>query len=213
VVVSCLAGLAVLAAACSTSDPSAEPVEAPAEGDEVADVGEPVAADAEGSSPSWLASQTAKGGRIESTDGEPTRLVLVGVDLHTIMFSDRPDRLTDVVDTGSFIDQWDEMFADSAPNGVLVEHRPSGGTDSLVVVLSRPAFDAAAGTLSYEIEVLADEQHPESVQGLVGEVHDVAPTGFLAASLFIDSIHSNSSTRTSVPPSIAVPPPPPPPQG
>src|SRR5690606_18986301 len=114
-----LVPFALMAAACSTSDgtSAADPVEP--NGDEV----------------SWLASQTADGGRIEFTEGVATRLVLEGVDAHTIMFSDRPDRLTDVVDTAAIAEQWDELFADSAPNAVLVEHRPEGETDSLVVVL------------------------------------------------------------------------------
>ena len=37
---------------------------------------------------------------------------------------------------------------------------------------------------------IADEEHPESLSGLTGEVHDEAPTEFLAASLFIDDMPS-----------------------
>lgn len=136
---------------------------------------------------SWLFSQTSDSGRVELIDGEVTTLVMGGVDLHTIMFADRPARLTQVIDTTTIIAQWDEMFADSAPNAVLVEHHPDGETDSLVVVLSLPVLDAASRTLTYDIEVLADEAHPESVRGLTGDVHDEAPTEFGAASLFIDS--------------------------
>ena len=169
----CLAAVAVMAAACSSTDTSAG-----ATGDPVAN---------EAAEASWLASQTSDSGRIEFTDGEATKLVMDGVDLHTIMFSDRPDRLTDVVNTAAITDQWDELFAGSAPNAVLVEHRPDAETDSLVVVLSRPVLDTATQTLSYDIEVLADEDHPESVRGLIGDVHDEAPTEFSAASLFIDS--------------------------
>lgn len=178
-VLGCLVPLAMTAGACSSSDTTANAL------------GDPVADEAgETSEVSWLASQTAEGGRIESPDGVPTRLVLDGIDAHTIMFSDRPDRLSDVVDTSAFIEQWGDLFADSAPNAVLVEHRPGGATDSLVVVLTDPVLDIDAGTLSYTIEVLADEDHPESISGLVGDVHDSAPTEFRAASLFIDSIHS-----------------------
>jgi hypothetical protein len=166
-----------MGAACSSAGSSADADGAPAADEAAADV-------------SWLASQTADSGRIEFTDGEATRLVLNDVDLHTIMFSDRPERLTDVVDTAAITEQWDELFADSAPNAVLVEHRPGGETDSLVVVLSSPVLDVASRTLSYDIEVLADEDHPESVSGLTGDVHDEAPTEFLAASLFIDNMSS-----------------------
>lgn len=169
-----LAAAAMVVAGCSSTDSSAEPTGEPAADEATAEV-------------SWLASQTSDSGRIERTDGEATLLVLVDVDLHTIGFSDRPERLTDVVDTATYIDRWDEMFADSAPNGVLVEHRPDGEADSLVVVLSRPVLDTTSRTLTYDIEVLADEAHPDSVRGLTGDVHDEAPTEFGAVSLFIDN--------------------------
>lgn len=180
----CLVPLALMTAACSGTDTNADPI-----GDPVADEADEV---------SWLASQTAEGGRIEFTAGVVTRLVLDGIDLHTIMFSDRPDRLTDVVDTAAITEQWNDLFADSAPNAVLVEHRPDGETDSLVVVLTNPVLDLAAGTLSYDIEVLADEDHPESIAGLVGNVHDDAPTEFRAASLFIDNMRSMASRMDDI---------------
>ncbi|CAN5665948.1 hypothetical protein BH10ACT3_BH10ACT3_23170 [soil metagenome] len=195
----CLAALASAAAACSSADATVDPI------------GDPTSAQVEDSAPSWLASQTADGGRLEFTDGRATRLVLDGVDLHTIMFSDRPDRLADVVDTGAFGDQWDEVFADSSPNAVLVEHRPDGGADSLVVVLSRPVFDNVTRTLSYDIQVLADEQHPESVEGLVGEVYDETPTEFRDVSLFIDNAICVEDGEPACPPPPLTPPPPPPP--
>lgn len=168
-----LAAVALMGTACSSTDTTADPI------------GEPVA-DVAAGDVSWLASQTSHSGRIEFTDGEATQLVMDGIDPHTITFSDRPERLTDVMDTATYVDQWDEMFADSAPNAVLVEHRPDGETDSLVVVLSRPMLDTTSRTLTYDIEVLADEMHPESVRGLTGDVHDEAPTEFRAATLFID---------------------------
>lgn len=163
----CLGVLTVTTTACSISDP-------PADGAGADDV-------------SWLFSQTSDSGRLEVTDGEAARLVMNGVDLHTIMFADRPDRLTEVIDTATITEQWNEMFADSAPNAVLVEHRPDGEADSLVVVLRRPVLDTVAGTLSYNIEVLADEDHPDSIDGLVGDLHDDPPATFGAVSLFIDN--------------------------
>lgn len=187
-----LVSVALIVASCSSDDTSAdrEPVTSAA-----GETGEPVAQSADDTAASWLASQTAEGGRIEFTDGEPTTLVLHGIDDHTVMFSDRPDRLTDIIDTAAITEQWAEMFADSAPNAVLVEHRPAGDTDSLVVVLTNPVLDTAARTLSYDIEVLADEDHPESVSGLVGNVHDDPPMEFAAASLFIDNTRPPAEDR------------------
>jgi hypothetical protein len=159
---------------------------------------------------SWLYTQTADSGRLEMTDGQATKLVLNDVDPHTIAFSDRPERLTDIVGTEAMTDMWDELFGDDPPNAVLVEHSPEGDTDSVVVVLRRPVFDPSTGTLSYDIEVLADEQHPATIEGIGGDVHEVPPTEFRAVSLFIDD--ATTTTNIIPPPSdYTVPPPPPPP--
>lgn len=163
---------------------------------------------------SWLFSQTADSGRLEMTDGQATKLVMNDVDAHTIAFSDRPERLTDIIGTEAMTDMWNEMFGDDPPNAVLVEHSPDGETDSVVLVLQRPTFDATSRTLSYDIEVLADEQHPESIDGLTGGVHDVPPTEFRAVSLFIDDscIQTGYDPCIIAPPgNTTMPPPPPPP--
>ena len=144
------------------------------------------AAGGEADDVSWLFSQTSDSGRLELTDSGATRLVMSGVDLHTIMFADRPDRSVEVIATATITEQWDEMFASSAPNAVLVEHEPDGPTDSLVVILSSPDLDIATGTLSYNIEVLADEDHPDSISELTGNVHNEPPTEFGDVTLFID---------------------------
>lgn len=161
----CLGVLAVMATACASDDPAA--------------------GGADGAS--WLFSQTSDSGRLELTDSGVTRLVMSGVDPHTIMFADRPDRAAEVIDTATITDSWAEAFAGSAPNAVLVEHQPDGAADSVVVVLRRPVLDPVARTLSYDIEVLADEQHPDSVEGLIGEMHDDPPADFGAVTLFIDA--------------------------
>ena len=115
---------------------------------------------------SWLYSQTADGAELDDLGGGAYRLIMRGVDPHTIQFSDRPDRLVEIIDTARLVHHWPELFADSAPNAVLVEHEPSGETDSLVVVLTDPIYDMAARTLSYGVEILADELYPERLVAL-----------------------------------------------
>ena len=136
---------------------------------------------------SWLYSQTAESAEMVSLGGDKYELTLNNVDLHTIMFSDRPDRLVDIVATQQIIDGWDIAFAESAPNAVLVEHEPSGESDSLVVVLYSPKYDSMAGTLTYQVELLADEQHPERLKQ-IANAHDVPPLEFKVVSLFIDNV-------------------------
>ena len=193
-------GLTVVSSGADTS---------PAQADRVADPADGAAAD-DGAEPSWLFSQTSDTGRLEMTDGEATRLVMNDVDLHTIEFSDRPDRVAEIIDTAALTDAWEATFGDDPPNAVLVEHRPDGETDSLVLVLRRPVFDATARTLTYEVEILADEEHPESIEGLAGEVHQVPPTEFEAVSLFIDSGHDIIPPPPPLTPPPVPPAPPPP---
>jgi hypothetical protein len=170
--VAILASLGLLATACSGSGSGTDQADA---------------AKAEAAMPSWLFSQTADSGHFEVEGGQIETLVLQNVDPHTIMFSDRPDRLVELIDTAEISGQWGEMFADSLPNAVLVEHEPDGATDSLVVVLDAPAYDPTTRVLTYAVEILADEAHPERISDFVGELHDEAPLEFEAVSLFIDS--------------------------
>lgn len=144
---------------------------------------------------SWLYSQTADNAELDDLGGGKYRLILRGVDYHTVQFSDRPDRLVEVIDTADFVHAWDTMFASSLPNAVLVEHEPSGETDSLVVVLEKPNFNYELDELSYEMTILSDEQHPERLRKLAN-AHSAAPVNMRAVSLFIDSVTS-VGTNTS----------------
>lgn len=142
---------------------------------------------------SWLYSQTAETAQLDDLGDGTHLLTLSGVDLHTIQFSDRPDRLVEIIDTADLIDGWDTMFASSAPNAVLVEHEPSGETDSLVVVLSRPRLDISAGELTYDVTILADELHPERLVNLA-DSHPEPPVAMQMVSLFIDSVEDPASS-------------------
>lgn len=138
---------------------------------------------------SWLYSQTSDTAELDDLGGGKYRLIMRGVDLHTIQFSDRPDRLVEVINTDDFVHGWDTMFASSPPNAVLVEHEPDGSTDSLVVVLTNPEFDYNADEIAYDVEILADEEHPERLIKLAN-AHAKPPVNMRAVSLFIDSVTS-----------------------
>ena len=103
---------------------------------------------------------------------ENGRLTLNGIAPTTLMFSDRPQRVTGHVPTEEFLDSWgdgDNNFADDPPNAVLSIFSEDEVND-VVIVLQDPALDA--GNLSYQVEIL-DGEMPSS-----GE----------ASSLFIDMI-------------------------
>lgn len=146
---------------------------------------------------SWLYSQTADNAELDNLGGGKYRMTLRGVDYHTIQFSDRPDRLVKIMDTADFVTAWDRMFASSLPNAVLIEHEPSGTTDSLVVVLNKPTFNYASDELVYEMTITADEDQPERLRKMAN-AHDEAPMNMRAVSLFIDSVTSVGTNSSPV---------------
>jgi hypothetical protein len=100
------------------------------------------------------------------------RLTLNGIAPTTLMFSDRPQRVTGHVPTEEFLDAWgdgDNSFADDPPNAVLSIFSEDEVND-VVVVLQNPTLDA--GSLSYQVEILDGEM----------------PASGGASSLFIDMI-------------------------
>lgn len=140
---------------------------------------------------SWLYSQNSSSGELEDLGDGRHRLVMRDVNPRTIQFSDRPDRLVEIIDTSRLVQNWDLLFNDSnggAPNAVLVEHERDGTTDSLVLVLENPVYDMANRTLSYEVVILADELHPERLTKKVGQTHKQPPVAMRDLSLFIDSV-------------------------
>ncbi len=137
-------------------------------------------------SPSWLFSHTANGGTLTANGDGTHSLTLTAIDPNVMAFTDRPDRQAAILTPQDLVDAWPSVFADSAPNAVLVEHAPTGDTDSLVVVLSDPRLDGS--TMTYTAEILTDENHPSSVKGMVGAPHAVPPATFADASLFIDDV-------------------------
>ena len=181
--------LAVLVAACGSTGSSSNSSNSPSP-----------------ASASWLYSTTSDRGTLKETGDGGYKLTLFGVDEHTIAFADRPDRDVEVIATGEFVAQWEKMFAGDSPNAVLVEHDARGATDSLVVVLRDPVYDAKADTLTYAVTVTADEV-PDRVAALVGKAHAEVPAGFRESSLFIDSTETYDYLATAAPTSDPVVPP------
>lgn len=150
-------------------------------------IGDPVADEA----PSWLFSHTADAGTLTENPDGTYELTLTGIDPNVMAFTDRPDRQTAIIGADHLVDGWPSIFADSAPNAVLVEHTPDGATDSLVLVLTEPRLEDR--TLSFTADVLEDEAHPSGLDGMVGEPHATPPSSFSAASLFIDDVNMDES--------------------
>ena len=111
--------------------------------------------------------QSARG--MAYDDGE---LTLQGIAPTTILFSDRPDRITGHIPSEEFFDSWgegDDSFAVDPPNAVLSIFSEEEVND-VVVVLQEPAL--VGDQMSYLVNILDGEM----------------PAGGGASSLFIDMI-------------------------
>ena len=111
--------------------------------------------------------QNARG--VAYADG---KLILKGVNLATVMFSDRPDRIAGHMTTARFVPFWSEgkdSFLKDPPNATL-SFLEKGDMADAVVVLRDPVLEGV--DLSYQVEVLE------------GDI----PSSAGAASLFIDII-------------------------
>lgn len=200
----CAAVVVSMAAACSGVDTTAQPT-----GDPVADTSTETTAPAAESpddtadgAPSWLFTVTSTGGTF-STDATGTQtLTLTGIDAGVTAFTDRPDRDAAVVPADRFVQQWPSMFEDSAPNAVLVEHEPSGESDSFVVTLFDPVLDES--TLSFTAEIVDGEDHSDQIPGLTATPHSEPPASFSTVSLFIDSVGGAQTGDCSAPPAPGV---------
>lgn len=147
------------------------------------------------SAPSYLFSVTSSSARLEPGNGGAVRtvtLTMSDTDLHTVWFTDRPDRDSGVMTTSELADRWapGSQFAVDPPNVALVLHAPTGGVDTVVATMRRPAFDPTTRTLTAELDVLSVEE-ATGLAGPVGRRHDGAllPAGVVeasAVSLFID---------------------------
>ncbi|MEP9378572.1 hypothetical protein ABLE91_17785 [Aquabacter sp. CN5-332] len=113
----------------------------------------------------WLFVQAA-----DSATVDGSKLVLKGVAPQTVMFADRPERMTGDTTTASFVKLWTDgkdSFQKDPPNATL-SVTVDGKSQVSVVELSDPVL--SGDTLTYNIKVLSNEK----------------PVSGQAASLFID---------------------------
>jgi len=85
------------------------------------------------------------------------RLILNGIAPTTLMFSDRPKRVTGHLPTEEFLNSWgdgEDSFADDPPNAVLSIFSEEEVND-VVVVLQDPQIDG--DRFSYQVEILDGE--------------------------------------------------------
>ena len=125
----------------------------------------------------------------QATEGvQSWMLTLQGAPAQTVFFSDRPARIAGAFSTEQFLETLD-FSADDPPNAALVV-QSDAGSDVIVLELTDPVYDAAAGTLTYITTILEVDQLDQSGYGFVTDPlgPDNYPAEFGPASLFIDSL-------------------------
>jgi hypothetical protein len=90
---------------------------------------------------------------------------------------------------------WPQVFAEAAPNAVIVIHDPQGASDSFVVELTDPKLKGAS-TLTFNAKVLQPDVMTPSSKQLAQSLYVTPPTSFTAVSLFIDDV---TTTTVNIP--------------
>ena len=154
-----------------------------AAGQEASPVASPEAEDAEGSD---LFVQTFRAGTLVPKSGEEGVYVLTleGGTGQTVYFSDRPARRVGLVPTAVLLEQLGFTPADP-PNAALVV-QTAEEEEIVVVELFNPTFDEAAGTLTYEVRLLADYAGVGLADLAERQGDDPPAPSFDIAHLFID---------------------------
>lgn len=115
---------------------------------------------------------------------------LRGVSDHATQFSDRPLREAYVLSTRDFVDRWSRWFEGDPPNAVLTFNtRKDPMPHSIVLELKRPRYREQQHTLTFTAWHLHRKQDPSpDAEETVRLPRTKAPSRFIRASLFIDSV-------------------------
>jgi len=114
----------------------------------------------------------------------------------TVYFSDRPARRVGVIPTAVLLEQLGFTPADP-PNAALVAET-ADGEDILVVELMNPRYDEAAGTLAYDVRLLADYAGTALADLAARQADDQFASSFTTAHLFIDGCGGGQCWNSAV---------------
>jgi hypothetical protein len=168
-----LAAGALLAGACNQATPP---------------VGSPGPSAGAGQPSSVLLVASAESGTFEPS-GDGYRLSLAGVAPQLTWFDDRPARHAGTIDVQSALDALYDDGTPDPPNAALSVAGATRAEDQVVVVeLTSPAWDAAAGSLSFGSRLL--DQPKQGLDYYASRAAQTVPASFGAAALFIDNIFS-----------------------
>ena len=103
----------------------------------------------------FLSIQTAQSGSVSQINATAYTLELNNITNDTIQFSDRPNRIVEIVSTADFVGNWStgtNSFAADAPNDALiVEDTKTGTLETAIIESFAPIYDIATNSLAYTI--------------------------------------------------------------
>jgi hypothetical protein len=140
--------------------------------------------------PTMLFTQQALTGSFRPAAASGTYLLtFIGVKPHTIVFTDKPQRIVGSWTNTDFVARWNQGatgFAQNPPQAVLMSHSPVDGKEySVVVELKNPVFNAFAGTLTYSATI-ADKNHRYDLTPSAERNMDAFPEILRSPALVID---------------------------
>ena len=138
---------------------------------------------------SYLWVVNSEGGTITGSGDAGLTLTLTGVRDYATQFADRPVRHAYVLSTTDFADRWEQWFSLVTPNAVLSFTEPGSPMPaSIVLEVTDPVYDKAAGTLVFDAARLHREPdpHPDAVEA-IALPNVPTPATFISGALFIDS--------------------------
>lgn len=114
---------------------------------------------ASSSEPTFLFIQSAQSGSLSQINDTVYRLELNDVADKTVLFSDRPYRMVESIDTSEFVGNWstgDDCFAINPPNAALIVLDNSDGAksseqDIALVELFNPVYVEVNNALTYDV--------------------------------------------------------------
>jgi hypothetical protein len=148
---------------------------------------------------SFLFVQTFGAGSLAPKEGAEAGVLTLTADHlpgQTLYFSDRPERIVGMVATERFLGTGGGAPAGGTPTGAgftpadppnaALVAQTAEGEDILVVELLNPRYDEAAGTLAYDVRLLADYANTGLADLAARQADDQFASSFTTAHLFID---------------------------
>lgn len=135
---------------------------------------------------SFMFVQTAEHGTmtpISAAEGT-YHLTLQGVAPQTIYFSDRPQRIAGGMALDKFLQRF-PFGVENPPNAAIALSEPKSPDEDVVIVeMTKPSYDAAKKTLSYDVKVLKEAS--ANLAFFAKKLDERLPQKFDRVSLFID---------------------------